>query len=131
MTKDCIPIGYIVTLPLQLPIQREDEEEEKMSQRGGTEGVENIPTDEPMKINAETAASREDELALEEATNGRHVDVVDGGIPCSNGKAILGGHVEESTVALEATNHRATEGESRRSIRARKDNSLYKGFVMG
>ena len=105
-----------------------------MGQREGTKGGETILTDdwdEPMKNNEGKAASREDELAFEEATNGRHVDVMDGGIPCNNGTSILGGHVEESTVALEATNHRATEGESRRSIRARKDNSLYKGFVMG
>ena len=55
-------------------MQREDEEEEKMGQREGTKGGETIPTDdwdEPMKNNEGKAASREDELAFEEATNGR------------------------------------------------------------
>ena len=95
-------------------------------------GNETIPAgdqDEPMRKDEGKATSREDELVFEEAMKGQHVDVMNGGIPCSNRTAILGGHVEEPTVDLGAANHHARV-ENKRSLRARRGNSLYKGFVM-
>ena len=115
-------------------MQQEDEEEERTGQSEGRVGDETIPADnqdEPMRKEEEKATSLEGEPAFEDALTGRHVDVILGGIPCSNRTTILDDHMEEPTVELGAANHNATEVVKRTSFRARRGNSLYKGFVMG
>ena len=120
-------------LPLSLPMQLEEGEEERTNQIEAEKKDEAITTgdyDEPMRMKEGKATVMEDELAPEEARREQHVDTKKKGNPCSNGTAIGTVHVEEPTAELVVTNQQATDGEKRRSARARKSNSLYKGFVM-
>ena len=114
--------------------QEEEEEVEKVDQMGAGIREEEISAsgmDEPVRIEEEKATMLENEGVYDGAMIKRHADVKVGEFPCSNGSTIQTNHVEESTAELVATNHQATNGEGKRSARARRSNSLYKGFVMG
>ena len=84
-----------------------------------------------MRKEGERRSFLECELAHEDAMEEQHMDVTLEEIPCNKGKSILSDHVEELTKGSDEANHKMTGVLKRRSIRARKENTLHKGFVMG